>query len=837
MKIFNTIEQFVLRKVKLSSLFAEYYNRTGSKASYKQQPTIYEAQEIKDWKMAVMSATDPDNPRRGDWMRFCKTLRLDNHLSSVIDTRILRVQRSSFKIMNEKGEENEQLKELLERPWYENLVRLVLMKNFQGTTLIEMFDTDSFGELERVTEIPQSNFIPTKGIVVNEEWDTIGTPYKEGKLANYYLQVGNDYELGMFNELAMIVLAKKLGLGSWMSYIQKFGVPPVFVVTDRMDDGRSEELFNMMRDFRSNHFAILQGNEKVEIPNNNNLDGYKSFEALNSFADAQISKRVLGGTATTDQKSFVGAAEVQERVAQDRYEADKLLFKYYFNTHIRHRLAKISSVYSDFTTHILEWDNQETLTTEDYINGIKDLASHFEFDIEEIKARTGLPITGTKQLFPNAEPPIQKKKNEPTSIGLRYTPFAITTPNIYAATWDAAIERLANQIYNSEVKAADLDRDLVLKNYAALNKSAETAYGSDYYKTEKGRAIRENLLRFSAAKSYNLIQRLEVLKSESKDKADFTAKAKKLVNLHNDTWLDTEKQFVSRSTEVILDWEQFQEDKDLYPNLVFRTMMDDAVRDEHQKLEGIVKPVDDVFWLTHTPPLGHKCRCTVEQTMETATPDKETPKIKVAKEFAHTPVRGQIFSNKNTYHQSILNNEKITVHDNTEVMKRYTPFSHAIKVGRNKVFVNDFHDVKDGTLSITAAKKIAKELQEDVYVLSHVENSGKLHLKNPELGIGKANYFADLKTFDTARQTKTRNFIANNINSANKQGCKVAVFDLSQSPEDNYLEIAATKLRGELKGKIKKNIKQIIIIHNDKVLRVMRNEVLKKNFKDYFKFD
>ena len=103
-------------------------------------------------------------------MRFYQSLKLDLHLASVIDTRILRVQRSSYKIVNEKGEENEALKELLERPWFDDLVRLIIGKTFQGTTLIELFDLDETGELSRVSEIPQSNFIPQQGIIINEEF-------------------------------------------------------------------------------------------------------------------------------------------------------------------------------------------------------------------------------------------------------------------------------------------------------------------------------------------------------------------------------------------------------------------------------------------------------------------------------------------------------------------------------------------------------------------------------------------------------------------------------------------------------------------------------------------
>lgn len=284
-KIVSAIETVILSRVGNDKIYDQYYKRSDSHIPYTRVSIQYRTKVINDWKLAVMAATDPYYPCRGQLMRFYQSLMLDNHLASVIDSRILRVQRSSYKIINENGEENEELKKLLERPWYDDLVRMVVFKNFQGPTLIELFDLDENGELAKVKEIPQSNFIPQLGVITNYEGEFSGTSYREGAYSDYYIQVGDDWDLGMLNQLAMVVLAKKLGLGSWMSYIDKLGVPPVFVTTDRLDTQRRNELFKMLENFRANHFTVLQGNEKVEIPNDYNSDAYQSFKSLNEFAD------------------------------------------------------------------------------------------------------------------------------------------------------------------------------------------------------------------------------------------------------------------------------------------------------------------------------------------------------------------------------------------------------------------------------------------------------------------------------------------------------------------------------------------------------------------------
>ncbi|MCT4644362.1 MAG: DUF935 family protein [Carboxylicivirga sp.] len=836
----SAAEKAILSRIKNSSLYAEYYKRGEKGAPWKREPTAYKRKEIKDWTNAVMAATDPDNPRRGELGRFYKSLMLDPHLASVIDTRFLRVQRSSYKIVNEKGEENEALKELLERPWHDDLIRLTLGRNFQGTTLIEMFYTDAdTGELAQVDQIPQSNFIAQKGIIVEDEYDDKGTSYREGRYKDFYIQVGNDWELGMLNELAMVVLAKKLGLGSWIGYIEKLGIPPIFAITERMDDTRRDELFNMLSDFKSNHFAVLQGNEKIETPSITTNNAHLSFSSLiTDICNTEMSKRVLGGTATTDEKSFVGSAEVQERVAQDRHEADKLLYKHYFNTQYRQRLAKLSSVYSDFATHKLVWDNQETLDINGYIDAVQKLSTAFDFDIEEVKNRTGLPITGMRSLTTptqteDTDP--QKKKLEARFKQLGNAPYAVV-PNafeLFAATWDAAIERLANQIYNGEVKSTDLDNDLVLKNYAAFNKEGEKAWGKGYYDERLTRSFRENFLKFAGAKAHDLMKQLDTLNSGNISKDDFITKAKGIVQKHNEAYLTTELRFCNSSVHSAQDYQTYLDDVDIYPNLKYRTMKDSEVRDSHAANDGIVKPVK--AW-TSLPPFDHGCRCWLEQTNEAPTDGRS---IKGAKFHNNPHQTGEVFNQEQSYFENIASKNRGVIRDNTERMKSFMPYNQTMKVGDNKVLVNDFSDIADTELNIEAAKTIAKALDKDVYILPHIDNSNKTSIKNPEMGIGKPVELADLKTFDPKLSTSTKNFVKNNIYAANKQKCSWAVLDLTHAPEKNYLTIAARKLRGDLsnKSKMNKGIKQVIIIRGKKAIKVSRKQVNSNNFMEHFKFD
>ena len=838
----NKITTFIVSKVDSITVFAEYYKRSsGKKAEWNRQSINMSAKEIKDWKNGLMQATDPENPRRGTLMRFYQNMMTDLHLGSCVDNRILPIQCAPFKLVDKSENEDKEAHKLLERPWYLDAVRLVCSNTFDGTKLMEMFDLNEKGELKEISEIPQSNFIPQKGIIVKEEWDEKGVPYKDGAYKDYYIQIGSDWNLGLFSQIAIIIIAKKLGLGSWMSYIERYGVPPIFAITDRLDTGRRDELFEMLTTFRMNHFAVLQGNEKIETPKGYNVDAYNTFKSLiDDVANKEMSKRIQGGTGTSDEKSYVGSAEVHERLLKYRHQVDKLIFKFYFNEEIKPRLVKLSSVYAPLENLTFEWDETETLSMKELLTFIQGLSSFYEFDIEELQKITGLPITGLRKsgfLNPEPEPDPQKKK--PDTSGLIYKPLAkqaIGHGFVYAAAWNGTIERLSEQLFEGKIKPSDLDKDFVLKIYSELNKSAETAWGKDYYNEKITRKIRENLLLFSVAKANRIQEQISELKKLGLNKDAFIQEAKRVSNAQTGVYLDVEKNFAARSMQSAKDEQQFQKNKDIYPNCKYRTMEDDDVRHDHTLLNGMVKPVDDPVWITYTPPNGDRCRCWKESTTEQETVG--IPDVKIPPRFANnTGMTGEVFTKEHSYFQ-MDKADFVKVRENAELMKEFLPYSHTEELsGGKKILINDFADRADLLQNIEAAKKLAEKLNVNIYIRPHFDPGKAPGRRNPELGIGKADALGDLKTYNefvNGKEVMPENFINNSIQKLNKQRAEYGVLDFSNF-EGNQADLEGAlinRLFGSM-NKINKNVKQIIVIQNNKVSKISRKQIENRDFTDF----
>lgn len=393
---------------------------------------------------------------------------------------------------------------------------------------------------------------------------------------------------------------------------------------------------------------------------------------------------------------------------------------------------------------------------------------------------------------------------------------------IFAATWDDAVEKLVDKIWEQQVKAEELNRDLVIKYYNCLNKAAQQGWGKNYYNENITRNFRENLLKTAGAKSYNLIKKIEDLKNNSADKQNFINTAKNLIDRYN-TWQDTENNFVSKSASNARDFNEYIKNSEVFPNLKNHTLKNTNIRNSHAINEGVVKPVNE--W-NEIPPYCPNCRCWLEQTTDPAT---KNGLQNINPYWASNPAfTGKFFTDKNKYFTKIDAKLKLLVRNNTESMKEFMPYNKTIKVDENTVYINDFADRKDLANNRKAAEIIAKELKKNIFIRPHIDVD---NVKNPELGIGKQNSLGDLKILP---KPEIGNFIGNNIKSANKQGCKYVVLDITKYSGNTQ------KLNTNIKNSLFsrdgdercKKIKILIIIRDGNVIQLTRKQIKNNMFEN-----
>lgn len=401
----------------------EAANRSDSKkgktisGDIKKEATLFSAKTMKDWKDAIALATDAENPSFLFLDDLYKHLLLDAHVVSVIESRIFRVLRSDYIFVNESGDEVPEVKNMLEAPWFEEWLKQVLLSKFTGIKVLENIHLNENLELVKTTSIPMAHINPKKGIILKEAGDENGWDYRSGSRSNFYMQIGEDTDIGILADLAPLILAKKLAMGAWLDYADKYGIPSKSITTDNLTPQRSDELLEMGLEMINNHVAVLQGNEKIEIHETTKADAYNVFNEMVKRINSEISKRILGQDGTTDNKDAsgtYGSIKVLQEVANDRHESDKLFAKYIINTELIPRLVTISSFYAPLAALKFDWDTSEEIEKGIMIDKAVALTqAGFELDYEILAEKTGMPIKGfVKPTNPQATEDPKKKSQK-----------------------------------------------------------------------------------------------------------------------------------------------------------------------------------------------------------------------------------------------------------------------------------------------------------------------------------------------------------------------------------------------------------------------------------------
>ena len=300
---------------------------------------------------------------------------------------------------------------------------------------------------------------------------------------------------------------------------------------------------------------------------------------------------------------------------------------------------------------------------------------------------------------------------------------------------------------------------------------------------------------------------------------DFREKVMAIHKDYNENYLRTEFETAETSGRRASEWQEFKENADIMPNLKYVTAGDERVRESHRILDGVVKPINDPFWLQNYPPNGYRCRCYVEQTDEPETP--ATPIVTIPDAFANNVGQsGEIFTVAHPYF-SMPDNDLIKIRKETERNKIYAPYH---RDPESKVMISDFADPKDLAKNVESARVISKELKMKVKIRPHINEDG---VKNPEYLIDEK--LADLKNIQGLGGIK------HGLDSSKKQQCEYTVFNLSAF-DTVEPEMLKNKLNGIYKLYGEKNAWQrIVFINKRKAVKVSWQDVVDGKATDLLK--
>lgn len=288
--------------------------------------------------------------------------------------------------------------------------------------------------------------------------------------------------------------------------------------------------------------------------------------------------------------------------------------------------------------------------------------------------------------------------------------------------------------------------------------------------------LRENIFVFSAAKTLPLLKEISSMlttddgqiKSFSKFKADVLGIWEK----YNVNWLNAEYDHAVASSQMAARWSEFEKNKDINPNITYRTAGDDRVRESHALLDGITKPVDDSFWDTYYPPNGWRCRCDADGSDAPVT-RREFARPEIKPMFQNNVYKtGVLFPDTHPYMENLSADSKrtvLTIKDQL-MADEYLKGAYKGKKG-GRVDLHYLHNPVEIKDNMNTAQILADN-GERVKLLPHVKQTG---VKNPDASIN------GIITEFKSPKPNSKNGISERWSDAVEQGAKIVVFHYPQT--------------------------------------------------------
>ena len=357
-------------------------------------------QDVGRWRTAWQMAINVDNPRRAALYDIYTDTLVDLHLTGCISQRKGKTLLKSFVIKNADGSEDEDALKIFESEWFYNFVSLALDSRFWGHSLIQLGDiiTDENGvrKFADVELVPRKHVIPEYGVFVKEQTDgkENGIDYRSGSIADWCVEVGKPYDLGLLLKCAPHSLSKKNMTAYWDVFGEIFGMPLRIGKTNSQDPEDRQQIEDVLANMGAAAWGLFPDGTDIEIKESTRGDAYNVYDKRIDRANSEISKGILNQTMTIDNGSSLSQSETHLEVFENVCAADARLIKYIVNDRL---IPKMIRHGFDLKGKTFDWDDAATYTPAEQRELERMLLQYFDIDPQYFIDKYKINITGVKE--------------------------------------------------------------------------------------------------------------------------------------------------------------------------------------------------------------------------------------------------------------------------------------------------------------------------------------------------------------------------------------------------------------------------------------------------------
>lgn len=623
--------------------------------------TVLQSQDIGSWRSAINQARDIYVPRRKLLQELYENIVLDGHLQSVMMKRTAGITNKRIDFVARKAGQEGVVNEAVEHnvlrtPWFHDLLEGAMSETYYGTTVLELIP--KAGEISTVEVIPRANVVPELSMVLDNVnvWGQ-GINYLEDPLYSRYLvPVGKVKSFGGLLVAAQYAIYKRGGFADWAQYMELFGMPFRIGKYNPYDEHTRTKLDQALKNMgAAGHIVIPDGSDLQFLFPPASTSAVDVYDRLIERANAEMSKLFLGNTLTTEQgeNGARSLGDVHKQSEEEVVISDMKRIEFLLNWEMKERLLQFGYPVQDgdftFTETVqLPLDKQIVIDMQ--------LAQRVDIPDEYWYTRYGIPRPGSgdkvkvdgkeeedpeedlEEPDPEVREEVKKKpaatgkKKSPPVVALRaelaayYAPLSLGEQpggrDMQAAKGGmpkSILDRIIDRLVKTKQKQGWVDAELmqwtadqiiqhIMPGDGEVGDDAPTAPGL----TEQQR---KQVHVFSGFKTAHQLRQASALLFDKHGRVrPFSAFKRDILALdqeYNVRYLKAEWQLAGANVRAINRWNDLQAMKDVSPYARYSTAKDERVRDVHERLEGVIKHLDDPFWDVWWPPNGWGCRCIV----------------------------------------------------------------------------------------------------------------------------------------------------------------------------------------------------------------------------------
>ena len=257
--------------------------------------------DVAMWREAVIEAENAWYPHRVKMQRLYIDTILNGHVFSLMERRKDLTLLRDFCFKDTKGDENEELKKLFDKEWFDLFMGYTLDALYFGYSLISLGDIDA-DKFTNTSLIRRWNVSPDRLNVPEFIYSLSGAKFAEEPYKDWHIWVSTPSEngvgtcgYGLFYKIALYEIFLRNTLGYNGDFVELFAMPYRVGKTTKTEEAERAELEAAIQNMGSAGWALIDPMDEIEFLENSMAgSGYTAYESLEERCEKKVSKIILG---------------------------------------------------------------------------------------------------------------------------------------------------------------------------------------------------------------------------------------------------------------------------------------------------------------------------------------------------------------------------------------------------------------------------------------------------------------------------------------------------------------------------------------------------------------